>query len=91
MMLHRFWFRFRSLPRYSPLLLGCGVTAYSYEDALHILRRVVFVDKELPEIEAVQEDFDVSILDQKHVVPNMEPIVWRGVWFPKGYVLSRED
>jgi hypothetical protein len=82
---------FKSLPVLHSLRLGCGVTAYSYDDALRILQRVVLAGVEMPEIEKVEKDFDISILDQTHVVPNMEPMVWRGVWFPKGYVLSRED
>jgi len=28
---------------------------------------------------------DVSTLDHGHVLPNMEVVLLRGVWFPKGY------
>jgi len=81
----RFWIRFKSIPQYSSLRLGCGVTAYDYDDAVSILRDTVFRNKELPLVDTVVEDIDVSTLDQKHVVPNMEPVIWRGVWFPKGF------
>jgi len=44
-LLKRFWFEFdiseddlRRYSSYSGLGLGCGVTAYSYEDALVVLR-----------------------------------------------------
>jgi hypothetical protein len=30
-------------------------------------------------------EVDVSMLDEGHVIPNMEPPVWRGVWFTRGY------
>jgi hypothetical protein len=85
--MRRFWFRFSEIKPYNPLRLGCGVTAYDYNDALEILARTVFAGQEMPNIESVSQDVDVTTLDQKHVVPNMEPPVWRGVWFPKGYPL----
>ena len=75
------------MPPYDPLRLGCGVSAYNYADALSILEKAVFGGKQLPRIGSVVEDVQVSDLDQKHVVPNMDPVVWRGVWFPKGYPL----
>ena len=53
--------------------------------AISILKRTVYKDLEFPEIESVIEDVDISALDQKHVIPNMEPPVWRGVWFPSGF------
>ncbi len=61
------------------------MTAYNYEDALAILRGTIFLGKEMPAIEQVIEGVDISSLDQKHVIPNMEAPVWRGVWYPKGY------
>lgn len=89
MSLKRFWIRFKSIPPYNSLRLGCGVTAYDYDDAVTILRDTIFKDKDLPPIDYVIEDVDVSTLDQKHVIPNMEPVTWRGVWFPKGFALHR--
>ena len=89
MSLHRFWFKFSSIQPYNSLRLGCGVTAYNYDDAVSILRETVFDEREFPEIETFIADVDISALDQKHVIPNMEPPVWRGVWFPKGYARSK--
>jgi hypothetical protein len=86
MTLHRFWFKFSSAEPYDPVGLGCGVTAHDYSDALSILQETVFAGQELPCIESVVKDVELSALDQKHVVPNMEPAIWRGVWFPKGYL-----
>ena len=85
-MLKRYWFRFESLP-YDVLNLGCGVTALDLEDAKSLLGQSVFKDRNWPQIVEVIENVDISTLDQGHVVPNMEPPVWRGVWFPKGYRL----
>ena len=85
MMLHRFWFKFASLEPFDYLQLGCGVTAFDYDDALSILQHTVFAGQALAPIESVVDDVDVRTLDQGHVVPNTEPVVWRG-WFPKGYV-----
>jgi hypothetical protein len=85
MNLQRYWIRFQLDPFQPGPRPGCGVTAHNYEDALAILRNTVFCGKELPSIEHVIEGVDISSLDQKHVIPNMEVPVWRGVWYPKGY------
>jgi hypothetical protein len=83
--LQRFWFRFQELPRFSPLGLGCGITARDYQDAIAILGDTVFKGQEIPPIAKVTVDVDVSTLDRGHVIPNMEAPNSRGVWFPKGY------
>jgi hypothetical protein len=65
---------------YGPL--GFGVTAFSVDDAFRILRDVGY---RLPEDTAevrIVEDVRVSDLDALHVVPNMGPIVVRGIWYP---------
>lgn len=86
MPLHRFWFKFKGVKLYDSLRIGCGVTAHDYNDALAIMRETVFASEQFPPIEDVIEDVDISTLDQRHVIPNMEPPVFRGVWFPKGYL-----
>lgn len=87
--LHRFWIRFAASNSFGVPRPGCGVTAYSYDDALAILGMTVFNGKPIPEIEHVIEDVDVSTLDQKHVLPNMDAPTWRGVWYPRGFSQSR--
>lgn len=84
-LLQHFWFRFSPDGPGASHRLGCGVTAYSREDALVILRSTVFHGGEMPAITEVIEDVDILALDQKHVRPNMEAPTWRGVWFPKGF------
>jgi hypothetical protein len=84
--LKRYWFRFEELP-YDVMNLGCGVTAYSLDDAKSLLEQSVFKDRTWPQVVEIIEDVDVSTLDRGHVIPNMEPPVWRGVWYPMGYRL----
>ena len=58
-----------------------GVTARSLEDALWLLEeRGYFFHKSGPV--DVRENITVTELDQNHVVPNMGPIVFRGIWYP---------
>jgi hypothetical protein len=88
MTLHRYWFRFDVAlgdPHPPGTLLGCGVSAYNYDDALSILREHVFKGAPLPRVVDAVEDVDVSELDAGEVLPNMGSPVERGVWFPRGY------
>lgn len=59
--LHRRWFKFASLRKTDRFNLGCGVTAYDYDDAMDILRECVFHGT-LLQLESVIEDVDVSAL-----------------------------
>jgi hypothetical protein len=87
--LKRYWFTFEKFSKPTPLNLGCGVTAHNYEDAVTLLRERVFRGKELPPIAKFVEDIDVSILEQKHVFPNIGMVNVRGIWFPQGYEETR--
>jgi len=80
--LRRYWFKFKTKSG-SPL--GYGVSAWTEADARAILQQEVFRDLPLPDAE-LTADVDVRTLDQGHVIPNMESPMWRGIWFPKGYV-----
>jgi len=87
-MLSRFWIEFvesngAGLP--IGVSRGCGVSAYSYNDAIKILEYRVFSTKKIPQIAKVIENVDVSLLDEGHVQPNMGNVLIRGVWFPLGY------
>jgi len=84
----RFWIEFvetngTNLP--IGISRGCGVSAYSYDDAIQILEDRVFTHGNIPEIANVIEDVDVSSLDEGHVLPNIGNTLIRGVWFPLGY------
>jgi hypothetical protein len=62
--------------------LRFGVTAYSLADALHLLTRSGYTPPEDTSSLQVTERVRVSDLDQSHVVPNMGPMVVRGIWYP---------
>jgi hypothetical protein len=88
--LHRFWLQFSIAPgdvdRYSSwagLGLGCGITAFTFEDALAVVRQAILGGDPLPDVVQLIEDIDVRTLDQGRVVPNMGPPNERGVWFPR--------
>lgn len=88
--LRRYWFVFETFASPTPLNLGCGVTAYDFQDAVTLLAERVFPDRKLPTIVEHFEDVDVSTLDHKHVLPNMGIVTDRGVWFPLGYDQPRK-
>jgi hypothetical protein len=64
--------------------LGFGITAWSLEDAVQIIRALGY-GSYLPGDPSslhVTEGVTMASLDQQHVIPNMGPIVVRGMWFP---------
>ena len=65
--------------------MGYGVTAYDEADEQNLVERLVFRAATMPPVVATRSGVNVPHLDQGHVVPNMNPPNWRGVWFPKGY------
>src|SRR4051812_22302734 len=72
------------VPPPPPGPLGFGITAWSLEDVLRIIRAMgyeMFLPEDLNEL-VVREGVTVAELDQGHVVPNMGPIAVRGLWFP---------
>jgi len=86
--LHMFWFRFEALPKPTAVNLGCGVTAYSREDALNLLRKHVFGANGPPPIIDCIEDVGLDQIEQKHARPNIGDTSRRGIWFPQGYPLD---
>ena len=90
MMLRRFWFEFGQSDAHTlppGVQLGCGITAWTIDDALGLLRNCVFRGRPGPSVYTVVEDVDVSTLDVGHVLPNMGAPNVRGIWFPLGYDL----
>jgi hypothetical protein len=82
--MRRFWFEFEGTRPFSPLGLGCGITARDKDDAMNILREKMFEDGELP-IRRFVQDVSIDELDANHVIPNIGNIFLRGIWFPQGY------
>lgn len=81
----RFWFEFEDTSIPTGTLMGCGVTAYDFHDAISIVQNKIFGNNLLPRIKSVVENIDVSTLDSGHVQPNILPTIVRGIWFPVGY------
>lgn len=74
--LTRFWFKLDTSIR------GYGVTAYSYDDAVNLLKEFIFRDDEMPQIKNVIENIDVSSLDTGKILPNIGVPSVRGIWYP---------
>jgi hypothetical protein len=90
--LRRYWVEFDNRSCETDILLarlglklGCGVTAFDIDDALMIVAEVIFGELQIPSIKLIIEDVDIRRLDRGHVLPNMSPPNWRGVWFPSIY------
>ena len=76
-LLKRFWFETAGHR-------GIGVTAYSVEDAISLIDEEPTLAVE--HITSVIEDVDIRDLDQDHVIPNMGPVDFRGIWYPNLYL-----
>lgn len=86
MKLIRYWFEFENSENLPPgIILGCGVTAFDFTDAIHLLNQNVFIDENIPNILNRIENVDINQLYHLHVIPNMKPPVYRGVWYPICY------
>jgi hypothetical protein len=60
-----------------------GVTAYSFDDALSLLHAsAAYPQHSPPVVVQAWPNVDVSTLHIGHVLPNMLPPNWRGVWYP---------
>jgi hypothetical protein len=74
--LRRFWFAV-------PGTYGFGVTASSRAEAEALAREAATRLGQRFEPTKIIEDVDIRDLDQGHVIPNMGPPNFRGVWFPR--------
>ncbi|KAB1231470.1 hypothetical protein [Chryseobacterium viscerum] len=84
--LTRFWFTFEDSSELPPTLkLGCGVTGYNHEDALILLKQKIFKGNDNIIIKNYIENIDLTRLDPNHILPNILPPNFRGIWYPLGY------
>ncbi len=89
MMFKRYWFVIYPEWRYGPW--NAGVTATSIEEAKDLLLQNLIkiqYNEPLARLEKgnsieVIENIDVQLLDKQHVLPNMGPVTFKGVWFPR--------
>jgi hypothetical protein len=87
----RFWIEFdteapelHASPYWSSLRRGCGVSAFTLDDAMNILRERLLSDHIERAVARVVTDVDVSTLDPGHILPNLGLPTQRGIWFPTG-------
>jgi hypothetical protein len=80
-----YWIRFYNPPDYNPISLGCGITAFSYNDAMQLAQNMLSKQNLNLDIMSVEEGVDILSLDAGHVIPNIGLTTERGVWFPKGH------
>ena len=60
-----------------------GVSGYSLEDALQLLRSAGFaIDPSSPSV-TVREHARLTDFEARHIGPNMGPMQFRGVWYPR--------
>jgi hypothetical protein len=84
--LTRFWFEFNPPDvKNLGLHLGCGVTAWTYDDAINKLETTVFNGQTIPPIKKAIENIDISTLEVNHIQPNTLIATTRGIWYPMGY------
>jgi hypothetical protein len=81
--LRKFWFRLETLPRPTAINLGCGVMAYTKDDAMRLLRDHVFDRHGLLSIIECIEDAGMDQIEQNHARPNIGNTDIRGIWFPQ--------
>jgi hypothetical protein len=64
--------------------LGCGVTAWTSEDALAVFqdRVVPYLGEPAPTIKSMRQIQSLDELEENHVLPNIGNPVFRGVWYP---------
>lgn len=61
---------------------GFGVTAFSREDAFDLLNTLGHSFKPDDPQVCITEGIRIEDLDQEHIVPNVGPLAFRGVWYP---------
>lgn len=104
--MRRFWFTFDLPPVPDPptggisldgdswgwLRRGIGVTAADEDDARAVIRTELSAHgPPLPAVREVVADFDLSALDEKHMLPNIVGVTWRGIWWPPGFTRWSEE
>ncbi len=67
--------------RWGPI--GFGVTAFSLDDAIKLIRAEGYELPESLDQLQVRENVTFAELDPQNVAPHMRPMVMRGVWYPR--------
>jgi len=84
--LRRCWFEWSDPDGGCRYPFACGVTAYSREDALTILRQTIYADRsELPGLRREIDDVDLSKLEIPVSPPPVMVPIRRGIWYPSNW------
>ena len=85
-MLKRYWFIVYPQDKYGPG--NIGVTAFTMTEARHLINTAFaklnwthISEMEIDNAEVI-ENINIELLDRSHVIPNIGPVVFKGVWFP---------
>jgi hypothetical protein len=62
--------------------LGFGVTGWTEDDAVNLLKQIVFKKNTLPKVIEIKVLKDLADLEQNHIRPNIGNPAFRGVWYP---------
>lgn len=84
----RFWFTFEATDENEvpmEIRLGCGITAFSKEQAMKLLSKAFFQGSDLMPVASCIGNVDVSKLDENHILPNIGSPSLPGIWYPLGY------
>ncbi len=65
--------------------LGYGITAFSREDAIDMLRTEAFEGQPMPEVVEVVEDVDEEEIQKRYGMAKLEAFLWPGIWYPTWY------
>jgi hypothetical protein len=77
-----YWVTFKNPTQFTPLNIGCGITARDESDAISLINERLSLEGEHLDIASISTVDDVSTLDASHVLPNMGNMFLRGIWFP---------
>ncbi|HEX7846390.1 MAG TPA: hypothetical protein VF476_11375 [Chitinophagaceae bacterium] len=85
-LLKRYWFIIYPEDKFGPR--NIGATAFSINEAKNLvfetLRKLAWSHITINVLDNAEviEEIDIQLLDQGHVIPNMGPVNFKGVWFP---------
>ena len=74
-----YWLSYPADPSFP---LGQGVTAHSVEDAYQLLEESGYTLHIEAKYVKIKENVTIDDLDRTNIVPNIGPLIMRGIWYP---------
>jgi hypothetical protein len=78
LLLTKYWLTFDKESAYP---LGIGVTAFDTQDAENLVAQNLFGGSLIPAFQ-LRIIASLNELESNHVLPNIGPITFRGIWYP---------